>query len=204
MEEPFQRLQKARREAGFDAPTEAARAFGWNTVTYMAHENGTRGLRPEVAERYARAYHVPAEWLLFGRDRGDQGANDRVAATVPLVGYVGAGAETYFFNGDQGELGRVEAPDGAGPSTVAVEIRGDSLGAFFNNWLVFYDDVRRPITPDLIGRLCIVGLPDDRVLIKKVQRSRTRGLFHLLSQFEPPILDVPVDWAAKVKSMVPK
>ena len=27
------------------------------------------------------------------------------------------------------------------PSTVAVQIRGHSLGALFDNWLVFYDDV---------------------------------------------------------------
>lgn len=204
MEEPHERLQRARREAGFDGPTEAATAFGWNTVTYMAHENGTRGLRPKVAERYARAYRVPAEWLLFGRGKAGTITVDQRSATVPLVGYVGAGAEAYFFVGDQGELDRVPAPDGAGPNTVAVEIRGDSLGTFFDRWLVFYDDVRRPITPDLIGKLCVVGLPDDRVLIKKVQRSRTRGLFHLLSQFDPPILDVAVDWAAKVKNMVPR
>ncbi|EJW11271.1 hypothetical protein A33M_3349 [Rhodovulum sp. PH10] len=201
-----ERLRAARIAAGYRSARDAALSNGWPESSYRAHEGGTRTIGQDDADRYARRFvaagaRVSARDILFG-DLDD--ALTAPAATVPLVGYVGAGAETYFFNGDQGELGRVEAPDGAGPSTVAVEIRGDSLGAFFNNWLVFYDDVRRPITPDLIGRLCIVGLPDDRVLIKKVQRSRTRGLFHLLSQFEPPILDVPVEWAAKVKSMVPK
>lgn len=122
--------------------------------------------------------------------------------TVPLVGYVGAGAEAHFTAA--GELGEVEAPPGATDRTVAVEIRGESLGAMFDRWLVYYDDVRRPITPDLIGRLCVVGLEDGRVLIKKPMRSRARGLFHLLSQTEEPILDAAVEWAARVTAMVPR
>lgn len=201
MTEPFERLQKARTDAGYAGPTDAARAYGWNPTTYLSHENGTRGLRPAVADRYAKAFRVPTEWILYGRAKKPNGAA-AVPKTVPLVGYVGAGAQAYFTAA--GELGEVDAPDGASESTVAVEIRGDSLGSFFDRWLVFYDDVRRPITPDLIGRLCVVGLEDGRVLIKKPQRSRTKGFFHLLSQTEDPILDAVVEWAARVKSMVPR
>jgi hypothetical protein len=98
-------------------------------------------------------------------------------------------------------LDEVDPPRGSTEDTVAVEIRGESLGAFFNRWLVFYDDVRRPVTPDLIGELCVVGLEDGRVLIKQVQRSRTDGLFNLISSVDKPILDVAVEWAAKVNSI---
>lgn len=201
MQEPHERLRQARREAGYPDAASAARAYGWVEPTYYSHENGIRGLRRDTAERYAKAFHVPAEWLLFGKPRGRQ-APRPARGTVPLVGYVGAGAEAHFTAA--GELGEVDAPDNATDSTVAVEIRGDSLGSFFDRWVVYYDDVRRPITPDLIGRLCVVGLADDRVLIKKPQRSRTKGLFHLLSQTEDPILDVAVEWAARVRSMVPR
>lgn len=200
MPEPFERLQEARRKAKYESPTDAARAFGWNEVTYRAHESGLRGLRRDTALRYAKAFKVPAEWLLYGGSDSHTGAAEKVY--VPLVGYVGAGALAYFT--EAGDLGEVEAPQGATESTVAVEIRGESLGAFFDRWLVFYDDVRRPMTPDLIGRLCVVGLADERVLIKKPVRSKARGLFHLLSQAEDPIMDVQIEWAAKVKSMVPR
>jgi transcriptional regulator with XRE-family HTH domain len=122
--------------------------------------------------------------------------------TVPLVGYVAAGAAAHFTNG--GELGRVEAPKHATKDTVAVEIRGESLGPLFDSMLVYYDEVRSPVTPDMIGRLCVVGLNDDRVLIKKITRSRTPGLFHLLSNTEGPILDVEIAWAAKVRSIEPR
>src|ERR671929_183506 len=50
--DPYERLQSARRQAGYKSAADAARAFGWNVVTYRAHENGTRGLKRDAAERY--------------------------------------------------------------------------------------------------------------------------------------------------------
>lgn len=202
MKEPFERLKDAREKAGFEEATDAAGALGVKVPTYLGHENGSRGFKAK-ADIYARKYGVSVEWLLFGRGSRERKPQQQSAArTVPLVGYVGAGAEAHFAAA--GELGEVPAPTDATDTTVAVEIRGESLGAFFDRWICFYDDVRRPVTADLIGRLCVVGLEDDRVLIKKIQRSRTKGLFHLLSQTEGPILDVAVEWAARVKNLVPR
>jgi hypothetical protein len=203
MMEPNDRLQKARRDAGYENAVDAARAYGWGQSTYISHENGTRGLKPDVADRYAKAFRVPAEWLLFGKSKKAAALPADRPRTVPVVGYVGAGAEAHFF-GDQGALDDVAAPDGASQDTVAVEIRGESLGALFDRWLVFYDDVHRPITPDQVGRLCVVGLADGRILIKQIKRSRSGKHYHLLSNTEAPILDVEIEWAAKVINMVPR
>lgn len=201
--EPSDRLQKARLDAGYEKAVDAARAYGWGESTYISHENGTRGLKPKVADRYGRAFRVPAEWLLYGKTK-KAASPAEPPKTVPLVGYVGAGSEAYFF-GDQGKLDDVTAPDGASEETVAVEIRGDSLGPLFDRWLVFYDDVQRTVTSDQINKLCVVGLPDGRILIKKLQKSKGRnGFFHLLSNTEAPILDVEIEWAAKVINMVPR
>lgn len=123
---------------------------------------------------------------------------------VPLVGYVGAGAEAHFYALSDGELDRVPAPDGATPDTVAVEVRGESLGALFQRWIVYYDEVRSPVTPDMHGQLCVVGLSNDRVLVKQIRPSKTAGLYDLLSNTEDPMRAVAVAWAAKVKSMVPR
>lgn len=124
--------------------------------------------------------------------------------TVPLKGYVGAGANTAFFELPEDELDRVPAPADATDSTVAVEIRGDSLGAPFDRWLVYYDDVHRPITRALFNQLCVVGLADGRVLIKKVVPSKMKGLFHLVPSIGETIMDVPIEWAAKVIRMQPR
>jgi phage repressor protein C with HTH and peptisase S24 domain len=66
MERPADRLKQAREARGYPSPTEAAQAFGWPDVTYRAHENGGRGIKPAVAERYAKAFRVKASWILLG------------------------------------------------------------------------------------------------------------------------------------------
>jgi hypothetical protein len=150
----------------------------------------------------AKVLRTSPTWLLEGT--GDEEASTLDRGMVPLVGYVGAGAQATFYSASQGPFDEVTAPEGATAETVAVEIRGESLGSFFDRWLVFYDDVRRPITGDLVHKLCVIGLADGRVLIKKIERSKTKGLFHLLSQTETPIFDVEVEWAARVKTMTPR
>jgi phage repressor protein C with HTH and peptisase S24 domain len=200
------RLAQARKEAGFASGSAAAKALGVREPTYLGHENGSRGFKRASAELYARRFDVSLEWLLTGRgskSRKPPRPEPGETRYIPLVGYVGAGAQTHYFNND-GPVDEVAAPTGSTDSTVAVEIRGDSLGTFFDRWLVFYDDVRRPVTTDLINKLCVVGLEDGRVLIKKIARSKARGVFHLLSQTEEPILDVVIEWAARVKNMVPR
>lgn len=124
---------------------------------------------------------------------------------VPIVGSVGAGAEAHFYAEGQATADTAPAPKGGSPDTVAVEIRGDSLGPGLNGWLAFYDDRRSPITDDLIGRLCVVGLDDGRILIKTPRRARSRGRFHLLPNAGgDTISDAKIVWAARVTGMAPR
>jgi len=192
------RLAQARRQVGFHSASEAARALGMPVPTYSAHENGSRAPERETAQKYARRFKVSLDWLLNGRDA------ERAVPMVPLVGYVGAGAEAHFYSDAQGPFDEVPAVEGATDKTVAVEIRGDSLGSFFDHALVYYDDMRAEVSPDMIGKLCVVGLSDGRVLVKKIRRGRGRAVFNLYGQFGEPIYDVPVEWAARVRNMVPR
>lgn len=123
---------------------------------------------------------------------------------VPLVGYVGAGAEAHFASADD-PAEEVDAPEDATVNTVAAEIHGVSLGPAFDRWLVFYDDVRSPVTPDLHGRLCVVGT-GDQVLVKILRPAGEPNRFHLISNSsgEEPLFDRQVEWAAKVKNMKPR
>jgi len=162
-----------------------------------------KGVSSRTAQGLAKALRTDLNWLVegTGTEEIEETGGER---TVPLVGYVGAGAEAHFYAVAQGNLDEVPAPDNSSPATKAVEIRGDSLGSLFDRWLVFYDDVRSPFTLDLVGKLCVVGLKDDRVLIKKIRQGSKKHLFRLLSEREPPIEDVEIEWAAKVKTMVPR
>lgn len=67
MKEIADRLQEARKEAGYKTATDAARAFGWNENTYRSNENGQRPPSRQAAVKYARAYRVSVDWLLTGR-----------------------------------------------------------------------------------------------------------------------------------------
>lgn len=198
------RLERARQARGFKTAKDAARFFGWSYETYIQHEQGIRGLS-RAAKRYADAFKVGEGWLLAGEGRGPAADDeDEFRETVPLKGYVGAGAAAHFYGDADSELERVPAPKKSSKHTVAVEIRGESLGRLFDSWLVYYDEVRSPVTQDMIGVLCVVGLNDDRVLVKRIKRARTPGLFHLESNTEGTINDVEIAWAAKVIDMKPR
>lgn len=149
----------------------------------------------------ARALSVALDDL----DESYSGLADIDAGTVPLVDYVGAGAAAHYYGDSPGELDRVPAPKNPTKDTVAVEIRGESLGPLLNRWLVYYDQVRSPVTPELFGVLCVVGLADERVLVKRIRQTRKPGLYDLESNTgEEPIRAVTIMWAAKVRSIEPR
>lgn len=187
-----QNLKRARKARGLTLER-LAEAVDTSMGYLSDMESGKRPIPPgPMLTRLAAALQIPAAELL------------REDATVPVVGYVAAGAEAHYYADGDGGLGQVEAPPGARPSTVAVEIRGESLGALFDGWLAFYDETRNPVTPDLIGELCVVGLPDGRVLIKRLKPTPDPARFHLLANTEAPLLDQEVTWAARVLTMRPK
>src|SRR5579885_3601039 len=174
-------------------------------VTQPTISRWLKGTKPEVGQHQRIVAEAARLGILrplgLAGDAAPFEADDSAPPGVKVVGYVGAGAEAHYYAVAQGDLDEVPAPDGVTLDTVAVEIRGNSLGEMFDRWLVFYDSVRRPVTPDLIGRLCVVGLADDRVLIKKIRRGHN-GLYDLHSNMEDPIKGVMVEWAARVKLMV--
>jgi transcriptional regulator with XRE-family HTH domain len=143
----------------------------------------------EIIDRVARALRV----------------SKRTSGVVPLVGYVGAGG-TISFNEGQGPFGEADMPPKDGSSTlVAVTVRGDSMsGTLEDGWTVYYDNRRDPPDESLHAKLCIVGLTDGRVLIKKLYPGRKRDHYDLHSVNAPPLLDQPVEWAAKITWIAPK
>jgi len=71
MEDIHERLQWMRRQRGYEHAADAAQAFGWNEVTYRAHEAGDRGIRHAVAEKYSKAFRYNLSWFLTGKGSPD-------------------------------------------------------------------------------------------------------------------------------------
>ena len=157
---------KALRDGRGWTQAEAAAALGTTRNQYVKLEGGSRRLSDKWIRLASDAYGV---------DPGEV-VTDR-SGTVLVAGYVGAGTEMHFYSESQGPLDEVPAPEDATPQTVAAEIRGQSLGSLFDGWRVYFDDRREAVTDDLLGRLCVVGLADGRVLVKQVLRGKAEGRF---------------------------
>jgi hypothetical protein len=208
------RLRDARQKR-FKSARAAALALAIPVATYGAHERaespGGRDYGPNEAQRYARQFGVTAEWLLTGYrqtadDKADASEHPRGSSTTKLrvIGYVGAGAQVHLYAVAPEDLEEIEVPILGTASTVAIEIRGNSMGFHFNHWFLIYDDVRQPPTPDLIGELCVVALKDGQILVRQLQQGGAQGQFDLVSQAGPGIRNAAVVWAANVKAMIPR
>lgn len=211
------RIDRRRKALGLSDNAASQRATGsrdtLRTLKRNVRDGLQRGISTETVQKFAAALRTTEEWLL--REVGpetidlDMRSEDVALSLDPkpprmvkVKGYVGAGGRAHYYAVDPGDLGEIEGTERDTDNTVAVVIIGSSLGKFFEGWHVLYDDVRSPVTADLIGELCVVGLADDRILIKKIQRDG-RGRFNLISnaENEPPIPNVKIEWAAKVTDL---
>jgi DNA-binding XRE family transcriptional regulator len=183
-------LAKLRIKAGI-SQLELAKLVGTSQAQISRLEKGDRGLSRDWAMKLAPHLNTSPSTLMFA---------DLI---VPLVGFVGAGSQAHFYAESHGNLGSVSMPPGGTRETVAVEIRGDSLGSPFNGWTVYYNERRDPPTPDLIGELCVIGLGNGQILIKKLMRGREPGRYDLWSATESPMQDQNIAWAARVTAMLP-
>jgi transcriptional regulator with XRE-family HTH domain len=86
MSTPAERLRIARLRAGYTTGKEAAEALGFPVSTYLAHENGSRGITASRAVTYARRYKVREQWLLYGVGPGPGSEQqDQTAEIVNLA-----------------------------------------------------------------------------------------------------------------------
>lgn len=189
-------LRKLRKERGW-TQEQTAEAMGTTRDTYVKLERGV-----EKGGRKLHDLWIAKAAAAFGVDPSEIIASDR--AEVPIVGFVSAGAVENNFTDAQGEFDRAPAPQGATAETVAVEVRGDSLGPFFDGALVFYDKIEAAPTPAMIGRLCIVGTKAGNVYIKKIGRGTREDRWTLYAQFGSPMEDVEIEWVAPVIDIRPR
>lgn len=172
------------------------------SVGYLSDmEKGKRRHNSDWAERLAAIYEILPRDLYRHPDNAVAGVT---TDSVPVVGYVSAGAELALYDQGQGPFDYVSPPRDSKPSTVAASVKGVSLGPLLDEAIIFYDDVRSPVTSDLHGKMCVVGLEDGRVVVKQLLPGDS-GRFHLLSNSaEPPLFNEVVAWAAKVTDIRPR
>lgn len=177
--------------------------MGVPVSTYTQHESNERGIPASRARQYCEFFRVAPEWLLYGIEATPPGP----VPAVPLVGVVGAGSQVAYFlpSGGRGRVAEVDPPPPATSAMRAIEIKTeDGFGPVFDRWLAFYNDEHTPVHAQHIGQLCLCGLPDGRTLVRKLQKSKAEGLYHLTSGAAEPLLDQRVIWATRIVCLIPR
>jgi hypothetical protein len=199
--ERIERRLKAVGLSGNAASIEAGKPDAVRNLRRAVKDGERQGLTTSTIAALAPVLRTTVPWLMEAVGPEDR---EQEQPTIPVWGQAGAGGEVLRFHEGGIEIDRIPAAEFEWDErTGAVEIVGDSLGMLFDRWYAIYDEVRHPPTTDLIGKLCILELADGRVFIKRLKKGRGKR-FTLESNFEAPILNVEVKWAARVKNMVPK
>ncbi|TIR23984.1 MAG: helix-turn-helix transcriptional regulator [Mesorhizobium sp.] len=190
--DPAKRLEIARKKRGFKTARDAANFYGWSIDSYAQHENGTRGL-VRAAARYAKAFGVSEAWLLTGEGEPE-------AMTIPVVGYLGAGAEIEpdFEQVPPEGLYQIELPLAVPADMIAFEVRGESMLPVFKpgQVVVVWKEQRKPLE-DFYGSEAAVRTSDGRRFIKTIMRAGS-GLVNLLSWNAAPIENVHLEWIGEI------
>lgn len=156
-----------------------------------------QGIKRENLTLVAQKTGTSVDWLSTG-----VGGTAR-PGLVPLAGAVGAGSEMILYSEGDNPNEWAIAPEGATSETAGVVIRGSSLGATFEGWVVFFNNHRRAPHRGLLGQMCVAGLADGRILVKQLKAGQLEGRFDLHSNTEPPIYDAEVVWASPVITISP-
>lgn len=164
-----------------------------------AVENGGReGVSTATLAALAAPLRTTAEWLAAGVGKEDI---DAAISTIPVRGRAMAAGEV-FLGPSGAPIGHIAAPEQYTHLTSAIEIASDAaLGAAFEKWYAIYEETDKAPTITMLGKLCILGLSDNRIYIRKLARGRGKS-FILQSSYDPPVYNVHVKWAAIVESMV--
>lgn len=187
-------LKALRKRKGF-TQEDLARAMGTSRDQLAKLESGARRLSNVWIDRAAHALAVdPADLV-------------REHATIEVSGTVATSVDgaTITYGTDDGKRSYVRAPYNSTRTTVALEVQGSPMrGVAEDGWFIFYDDRADGFDEDLLGELCVVGLHDERTLIRFVQRGRIAGHYDLESHNASTIRDAQIAWSAPVTCIVPR
>jgi transcriptional regulator with XRE-family HTH domain len=160
-------------------------------------QNGGTELKAGNLSKIALALGVAEEQLLASS------APDH--ALVEVAGLIGDGAQVLHLDDAAIAAPRqVECPRGLDPrTTVALQVKGDALLPIQDGWLLFYSRTRST-APDALGQLCVVKIAGGGpTVLKQVRRGYTAGRFNLIGVNSGMIEDAPLEWAAKIRAILP-
>lgn len=157
------------------------------------------GVSTRTLAKLAPVLRTSVEWLMAG---GGEGFAIR---TVPLMGYLGAGAEVEpeFEQVPPEGLEQIELPFSLNEDLIAFRVRGDSMLPLYKDGatIVVYRDQKRPLE-SFYGEEAAVRTSDGRRFIKTIMRGR-EDTVTLFSSNANPIENVRLEWIGEVFAVLP-
>ena len=188
------KLKTLRTEAGW-THEQAAEAMGVSRSQYIKLERGERRLTIEYINQAAKAFDIrPSD--VIGED---------IPPTVPLMGYIGAGAEIEpdFEQTPPEGLDQIDVPFPLPDDMIAFEVRGDSMLPVYKHGavVIVYREQKRPLTA-FFGEEAAVRTADGRRYIKTIMRGAS-GV-NLVSWNAAPIESVELEWIGEIFAVLPR
>src|SRR5262245_36233452 len=161
----------------------------WHTG---AEARGDR--RDAINELYAKLY-------------GGQAGEVTFSSSIPLMGYLGAGAEVEPDHEQVPPEGldQVDLPFPVPDEMIAFRVRGNSMLPVFKDGatIVVYREQKRPLE-SFYGEEAAVRTSDGRRFIKTIIKGGEPGTVNLLSWNDPmPIENVHLAWIGEIFSILP-
>lgn len=194
MEKTGEKIHTLLKRAGM-SQSELARRIGVTPQTIQSIVSGNTKKSRNIVE-IANILKVRPEQLTDD--------NLPLILSVPIVGVVYAGTSNIVSSMADEAFDEIDAPENATKDTVAVLVKGDSMGGRLEPGdHVFYDDRRSPPTADMIGELCVVEKENGEVLVKRLSKGAEPDLFHLISYNAEPEFNQRLRWAARITWIKP-
>lgn len=193
-------LQSIRERKGFTREGAAVKLNTSATQIYRL-EKGLRKLDENWLSKFSELYFCRQSEIL---------GEDNKQPQIPLVGYVGTGAEI-FQQGNlvQGEIlemldmpitSRVDIP---AREIIAVRVKGDSmLPVIHDGWILYYHAVNS--IERCLRKLCVVKIKNGACYVKELRNGTKANHYMLLSSNANPVEDVQIEWAYPIISIEPR
>ena len=189
-------IDKLRRILGDHTQEWVAEQLGVSQPTVHRWATGAepRGDRRDaINELYARLYGQAGEAAL--------------SSSIPLMGYLGAGAEVEPDHEQVPPEGldQVDLPFPVPDEMIAFRVRGNSMLPVFKDGatIVVYREQKRPLE-SFYGEEAAVRTSDGRRFIKTIIKGGAPGTVNLLSWNDPmPIENVHLVWIGEIFSILP-
>lgn len=202
-----QRLRAYREAARIPSAAAAARMYRWGEAGYRHHENGTRPIGDDDAEKYAARLSRPgrkvtAKDIMYGSE-GVPVAVEPGVRRVLVVGRVGAGAIVEPEFEQEGGLYEVELLYPVPEALIAFQVEGDSMMPRYDDGdvILVWREQRRSLE-SFYGEEAAVRTSDGRRFVKTILHGKSRNVVDLQSFNAKMIKGVRLEWIGEIYSTI--